>query len=237
MPLIGADALSPLLYFRLSSWAQARQCVDKEDSKGDVFWSGFDSRAIRLETKLNGATVFEVDSPGSQLQKRAAVTRLFPSAVASKGDPSSQAGLRFVAQDFEHEPVDSLPDVLRREGLDTNKPTFVLLEGVVEYLTPEAVDATVRIARALGGVHSRLVVEFVRPSDHQMSRAERFFARFDPAGEEIRFKGWDDGALGPYLAERGWKLLSSESTNEAAQRFKARPVTGVVTFVAVAEAT
>ena len=200
--------------------------------------------------------MFEVDSPGSQLQKRAAVARLFPSAVAGKGDPAGEAGLRFVAQDFEHEPIDSLPDALRREGLDNKKPTFVLLEGarvlrrnaystnltnlegVVEYLTPEAVDATVRVARKLGGARSRLVVEYVQPSTFRVSWLHRatVFAWFRTAGESFRFMGWEAGALDGYLAARGWKLLSNESTLEAAARLNARPVKRVVTHIGVAEA-
>jgi O-methyltransferase involved in polyketide biosynthesis len=49
--------------------------------------------------------------------------------------------VRFVPVDFDH---DDLAAALDRAGLVPGRQTFILWEGVASYLSPDAVDGTVR---------------------------------------------------------------------------------------------
>jgi methyltransferase (TIGR00027 family) len=80
--------------------------------------AGLDARAWRLHA-LRDCAVFEVDSPGSQNAKLAAI------AHARVAAPPL---LRFIAHDFETEGMEALPQKLRDAGLDTSAPTFTIWE-------------------------------------------------------------------------------------------------------------
>ena len=121
-----------------------------------ILGAGYDGRAWRL-SELSGVRVFEVDHPATQGEKRARVTQL-PPATGIVG---------FVSIDFERE---ALATVLDRAGHDPSSPTCWIWEGVVMYLTREAMRSTLAgIAdRSAGG--STLIVNY-----HSGQRS--FFAR------------------------------------------------------------
>src|SRR4029078_1914427 len=91
--------------------------------------AGYDTRADRLPGAA-GVETFDVDHPVTQAAKRAAISR------ALRG--LSQR-VHFVAVDFEH---DSLTKALHAAGLQRDKRTCVVWEGVFSYLTIDAIDAT-----------------------------------------------------------------------------------------------
>jgi methyltransferase (TIGR00027 family) len=93
-----------------------------------VLGAGFDCRAHRLP-ELAGARVFEVDRAETQAVKRA--------RLADRG-----AGVRYVPVDFL---CDEVPSALAAAGWSADEPTFVLWEGVTNYLSEPAV------ARVLDG--------------------------------------------------------------------------------------
>lgn len=150
-----------------------------------------------------------MDSPGTQLLKRAAVARL-PAAT-----PRAVAW-HFEAIDFElHKPAD-MAAKLAAQGLDPSRRTLVLMEGLVPYLTPVAADETVRAARTLGAPGSRLVMDEVPPALLRRWFINplgifTFLAFRLVAGERFRICGWPDAEVGPYLAARGWSRLLARS--------------------------
>jgi methyltransferase (TIGR00027 family) len=87
-----------------------------------VLGAGFDCRAHRLP-ELAGARVFEVDRAETQAVKRA--------RLADRG-----AGVRYVPVDFL---CDEVPSALAAAGWSADEPTFVLWEGVTNYLSEPAV--------------------------------------------------------------------------------------------------
>ena len=101
--------------------------------------AGFDARAWRLEG-LGGVTVFEVDHPDTQRGKREALG----SASGSRKPLAKE--IRYAPIDFAREAVD---EVLARAGHDASKRTTFVWEGVMMYLSSDAIDATLAaIARA-----------------------------------------------------------------------------------------
>ena len=111
-----------------------------------ILGAGYDGRAWRM-SELAGVKVFEVDHPATQGDKRARVTVLPPPAGI----------VSFVSIDFERESLDS---VLDRAGHDRSVPTCWIWEGVVMYLTRDAMLATLAGVAGRSAPGSTLIVNY-----------------------------------------------------------------------------
>jgi O-methyltransferase involved in polyketide biosynthesis len=106
-------------------------------------------------------------------------------------------------------------------GYRESARTFILWEGVTNYLTETAVDATLRwCARAAAGsvllftyVHRDVLI---RP--HVYIGTERLFASLERAGETFRF-GIEPSQLPGFLAQRGLRLESDVGAAEYRERY------------------
>ena len=124
-----------------------------------VLGAGFDTLAYRL-AKKTGIPIFEVDQPVNIDRKAAAVQRALGQQPAS---------VRLVPLDFER---DDVLNVLAEHGYRPDSRTFFVWEAVTQYLSPEAVDATLeRLRRATPG--SRLVFTYVRSGFHRRHQPVR----------------------------------------------------------------
>jgi methyltransferase (TIGR00027 family) len=115
-----------------------------------ILGAGLDGRAWRMP-ELRDTTVFEVDHPDTQREKRARLASLAPAAH----------DIRFVAVDFTR---DHLDVALAAAGHDPARPTTWIWEGVVMYLTKEEVEGTLRVIAERSAPGSRLVVAYIQPS-------------------------------------------------------------------------
>ena len=111
-----------------------------------ILGAGYDGRAWRM-SELAGVKVFEVDHPATQGDKRARVRALPPPAGI----------VSFVSIDFERESLDS---VLDRAGHDRSVPTCWIWEGVVMYLTRDAMLATLAGVAGRSAPGSTLIVNY-----------------------------------------------------------------------------
>jgi methyltransferase (TIGR00027 family) len=109
-----------------------------------ILGAGLDGRAFRMP-ELRDAIVFEVDHPDTQCDKQAQASQLMAAAKE----------LRFVPVDFTR---DSLDDALARAGHDPNRPTTWVWEGVVMYLTHEAIEATLQVIARRSAPDSQLLI-------------------------------------------------------------------------------
>ncbi|MGI5243517.1 class I SAM-dependent methyltransferase [Dactylosporangium sp. CA-139066] len=167
--------------------------------------AGFDNRAHRI-----GAPVaFEVDHPATQATKR----RRVPAALARR--------VRFVPVDLTADP---LGPALLAAGFDPAAPAVVVWEGVTNYLTAEAVDATLRALAALLAPGSRIVFTYVDRAALDgtggFDGVQEWHDAVRRGGEPWTF-GFDPAALPGYLAERGLRLAEDLSTRDAAARYLA----------------
>ena len=157
-----------------------------------VLGAGFDTRPYRMEC-LRSARVFEVDHPDTQAAKRALLRR------ALRRLPDN---VTFVGSDFN---LDTLGKVMAEAGFRPQDPTTLLWEGVSNYLTEDAVDATLRwCAQAARG--SVLIFTYVHGDvlEHPESfvGSRRLHATLEKVGEGFTF-GMDPDAMGTFLGERG----------------------------------
>jgi methyltransferase (TIGR00027 family) len=121
-----------------------------------ILGAGYDGRAWRMP-ELAGVSVFEIDHPATQRDKRAHLSEL----------PPTTAVVSFISIDFERESVGA---VLDRAGNDPASPTCWIWEGVVMYLTRDAMRTTLADIARRSAPGSTLIVNY-----HTAHR--RFLAR------------------------------------------------------------
>lgn len=168
-----------------------------------ILGAGYDTRAARLPRA--GVRFFEVDHPATQAAKRDRLAGL-------DGYPIDAA--TYVTCNFERDdPVDRLG----AGGLDLREPALVIWEGVVSYLTEDAVRATA--TRLATGLDPRSLVAFdflgknygkgvkVKPEDLETR------AYVGDLGEPIRY-GSDD--ILPLLYDSGFRWVRALDFNELA---------------------
>jgi len=173
-----------------------------------ILGAGFDSRAYRLSA-LRGMAVFEVDHPDTQAMKRKVLAEVLPAPPTH---------VRFVGLDFAR---DDLASVMVTAGYRQSARTFILWEGVTNYLTEAAVDTTLRwCARASPG--SRLLFTYIHRDVLTKPEAfvgtERLFASLARAGEMFTF-GIEPDQLRGFLAARGLSLESDVGAAEYRERY------------------
>ncbi len=188
-----------------------RQFVDRGGRQVVLLGAGYDCRAHRLAEHLAQSLVLEVDHPATQRRKR----RLLPHAGApGNGRPE----VRYLAWNFEQQPMTALGAALAALGHRAGQPTLTVWEGVTMYLTEDAIDATVRAVRALGGPGSQLAFTYFDRA-HVDGRAPlpARLARLAVAqiGEPWRW-GWAPEELGAWLAARELTLVRDLSMPQAA---------------------
>jgi methyltransferase (TIGR00027 family) len=168
--------------------------------------AGYDCRALRFASQLGAARFFEVDHPATQAQKR---------AVVASAQLASQA--RYVAWDFEHDPLSELRSRLQAEGLSQHEPVLTFWEGVTMYLSEGAIADTLALVRGLGPPGSWLAFNYVDRRALRLPDGEQRLGQWlaKSVGEPHRF-GWDPAALPAWLEQRGYRCVSDRSDLELA---------------------
>jgi methyltransferase (TIGR00027 family) len=161
-----------------------------------ILGAGLDARAFRM-AELRDAVVFEVDHPATQAVKRERTAGLRPAARE----------LRFVPVDFQRDALDA---ELARAGHDASVPTVFLWEGVVRYLTPVAIDATLDAVAKRAAPRSRFVANY-STGRRRVSWLHNLVLR--ALGEPIRSEHTTAG-FAARLAARGFAVVADTSAVE-----------------------
>jgi methyltransferase (TIGR00027 family) len=168
-----------------------------------IVGAGLDGRAWRMD-ELAGVAVYEVDHPASQRDKLDRIERWGPADRA--GAP---AALTFVPVDLAVDPLDV---ALAGAGHDPGRATTWIWEGVVPYLTADAVDATVEAMAARSAPGSRIVVNYQQGSPvatlgRLVSRAMlRVARRDDPLTGEPWRSTWTARSMAELLAAHDFRV-------------------------------
>jgi len=164
-----------------------------------ILGAGYDGRAWRMP-ELTGVRVFEVDHPATQTDKRAHIPEL----------PAPNGIVNFVSIDFEREKLDR---VLDRAGHDRATPTCWIWEGVVMYLTRDAMRGTLADIAKRSARGSTLIVNY-----HTAHR--RFFARllFRLIGEP-QISAWSREEMAADLGAAGFVVRDDSGMLDWNARF------------------
>jgi methyltransferase (TIGR00027 family) len=170
-------------------------CLEDHIEQVVILGAGFDARAYRL-CAFEKVAVFEVDHPDTLRTKRGTLGRALSNLPER---------VRFVPTDFNQR---QLEQAMAVAGYRNSVPTLFLWEGVTNYLTEAAVDATLRwCSRAAAG--SRLVFTYIHRAvlDDPQSfiGTKKLLATLAASGENWTF-GIDPSAVSDFLAQRGLTL-------------------------------
>lgn len=186
-----------------------------------ILGAGLDSRAYRFEQFKTGVPVFEVDHPASQQDKVSRVKRIFGSLPAH---------VTYLPVDFNTETLSKLFDV----GYEAHQKTLFIWEGVTQYLTAAAVEATLAFIRQNAAPGSSVVFDYIYAdalrAAHQRSEVVRMQRSRRFTGEGLTF-GIEKGEIENFLTARGYTHIK----NVTSQDLKAAYFNGVNQERAVAE--
>lgn len=110
--------------------------------------AGFDTTSLRRAT--TAATIFEVDAPATQADKRPVVERLLPS--------HRDCQIVWVPCDFEE---NTLRERLLASGFDPTRASLIIWLGVTPYLTRSGINETFADLAELCAPGSRLIVDYI----------------------------------------------------------------------------
>ncbi|WP_434041848.1 MULTISPECIES: class I SAM-dependent methyltransferase [Sorangium] len=193
-----------------------RDAVAQGASQLVVLGAGLDSRAMRLP-ELAGVQVFEVDHPATQRYKVERLASLARPGGGAAAPELKAGGLAHVGVDFER---DRLDEALLSAGFRPAEPAFWIWEGVIPYLTREAVEGTLRLTAALSAPGSRIALTYgIFPDDPVPPWKQRLMrGAFRSLREPIRAP-LTRGAMHELLARAGFRVLSDESAVDWAARY------------------
>ena len=171
-----------------------------------ILGAGSDTRALRIPG-IDKTHVFEVDHPAPQDWKKKCLKKMVGTL------PSH---ITFVPMDFDRQ---TLEDEMEAAGFKTGARTFVICEGVTQYITAEANDATFQYVSqsALG---SRIVFSYVLRGviDGSSKDAEKWTSLAQSQSVPWVF-GIDPGELEQYLSARGFALLDHVGASDYQERY------------------
>ena len=174
-----------------------------------ILGAGFDSRAYRIPG-IERTHVFEVDHPATQAAKRARLEHLLGQLPAH---------VTFVPIDFNQQ---ALADVLTSAGLEPRARSFVIWEGVTNYLTAEAVDTTLRFLARATPPGSRILFTYIHrgilDGSVHFEGAQESIVTVGRAGEPFTF-GFDPAELPGYVAQRGLALVEDVGAADYRARY------------------
>ena len=173
-----------------------------------ILGAGFDSRPYRM-AEMCGVRVFEVDRAELFEVKHACLKRML-------GDLPPH--VTFVAIDFAR---DELSETLARAGFRPDRRTFIIWEGVSQYLTSQAIDTVWSFVRA-ATVGSRIVFTYIDRTviEGALRReADRRVIEFADRGGEPWITGFDPVKLADGLSDRGLAVVEHVGAADYQSRY------------------
>jgi methyltransferase (TIGR00027 family) len=173
-----------------------------------VLGAGYDARAYRFAAQLGERAVVEVDLPPIS-RRKAGIVAAHPELFA--GNRVERVEIDFRAE--------SLADRLAASAFDPGAPTFVAWEGVIPYLSRDAVEATLGTLAQFCGTGSVLAADLWQARGRApFSGLRRLAARgFALIGEPVTF-AMSTEDVAPFLAGHGWQLTDLADHQELAAR-------------------
>jgi methyltransferase (TIGR00027 family) len=174
-----------------------------------ILGAGFDTRPYRVPG-VDRTHVFEVDHPATQAVKRARLERALGRLPGH---------VTLVPLDLDRR---RLADALTGAGFRTHGRTFFVWEGVTQYITGRAVDATLRTVARNAGEESTIVFTYVWQGIIDGSARspveERIVSFAERVGSPWIF-GLEPVGVPAYLAERGLTIIEDVGAEEYRERY------------------
>ena len=167
-----------------------------------LFGAGYDTRALRFQEKAQHTRIFELDELHTQQAK---IKQL------RKRNLSIPSNLVFIPIDFEKESLSQKLDMARFQKGQRN---LFILEGLLMYLEPDAVQETFQIIREYGSTGNRVVFDYIQAS--VLRHANTLYGEAElvksvrKAGEPWRF-GIEPGEIESFAGAQGFEINDHKS--------------------------
>jgi methyltransferase (TIGR00027 family) len=176
--------------------------------------AGYDSRPYRFRHLLRDTRIFELDALRTQQRKR---------ETLQKAGISVPSQVTFVPINFHTE---DLKEVLGRVGYKEDKKTLFIWEGVTFYLTPGAVDSTLRFIKNNSRAGSAVCFDCAIASRDGRTgygvKEMQEAVRVSFPGEAVQF-AVEDGHMALFLSERGFGLIEYLNVHDMERKYLTLP--------------
>ena len=168
--------------------------------------AGFDTRVYRMPSSAP-VCAWEIDQSDNIAQKE---NRL----VRSLGQIPTH--IRLISIDFDR---DDLGSILSENGYSSGKRTFIIWEGVTQYLTEMGIQTTLNVlSKAKQGSHlvfTYILKEFL--TGDNLYDQEKHYQQFVEKG--VWLFGLHPGEVSSFLGPYGWKVLEDLAYEELAENY------------------
>ena len=175
-----------------------------------ILGAGMDTRALRFANKNGGTKIIELDIEKTQRPK----IEIYKRKQVKLPDE-----LVFASIDFNQQ---SLSEVLMRAGYQKGQESLFLWEGVTMYLNSDAVDGTLSFIKESTQKGSGVAFDYIYASvlrrENKYYGEKEIFDTVSRAGEGWTF-GIEEGEIGKFLTERGFRMMSHYTPFELEERY------------------
>ena len=202
-----------------------KTAVDEGLEQLVVLGAGYDTRAYRIKGLEGKVEVFEVDRPETQELKIKKIKEIFGSLPDH---------VIYVQVDFD---IETLGQKLIDSGYDRSLKSLFIMEGLVMYISPKAVDDTLAFIVENSGIGSSVLFDYFPESvvegTCEVGRNMRDFAQ--KAGEPFQF-GIKEGTIETFLEKRGFSRIKNVTSEDYKKAYfhevnKDRTVCSLMFFV------
>ena len=163
-----------------------------------IFGAGFDSRALRLTGNRTDVRVFEIDTKLTLEAKKKQFL---------KRDITIPENNTYIPVDFDKEDI---KEKLKEYKIPINNKTLFILEGLIMYLSKEAVDYTFKIIHEYSAPGSLVVFDYIFAS--VLRQEEKYFGEKEifervKKDEESWTYGIEEGEIEDFLSTYSLDLL------------------------------
>ena len=175
-----------------------------------ILGAGYDTRALRFQKLTLHTTIYELDVPSTQEQKR--------NCLKMKKIPLPE-NLVFVPVNFN---TDTLGNALISSGYDPARKTLFIWEGVTMYLPADAINDTLSFIKHNSGAESTLVFDYFFESVIKGTctsyGADKLAESVSDLNEHFKF-GIQEGKTIEFLEKNGFSLIAHYSPNEFEEKY------------------
>lgn len=169
-----------------------------------ILGAGYDTRAYRIEG-LDKIKVFEIDHPNTQKIKIEKIKEIFNSLPDH---------VIYIPVNLE---VDKWGQQLLESKYDGSKKTLFILEGLLMYVSPEAVDEILSFIVHNSGKGSAILFDYIPLSvvdgTCELEAGQNWQKGVTDAGEPFKF-GIKDGSTESFLTQRGFMKIRNMTSED-----------------------
>ncbi len=175
-----------------------------------IMGAGYDCRAYRMEELKSGITVFEIDYPATQDQKKQTLNTILD---------KTPDHVVFVPYQLEEK---GFAEQLLKQGYDKSKKSLFIMEGLIMYLAPETVKELFSLVSNNSSSGSAVVFDFLPPGIEDGTINNRGGKNMHKwaikKGEPFKF-GIEKNQLPQFLSEVGFDNVKAVQAEQCREKY------------------